>query len=302
MAPPTHKSTCPNLRMQPCCIDIPMASSVESSSLLLPGRAAIVQPIAPTVIGSFQEFQSLFLHQFASSRKHRKIELSLFSIRQKEGESLKDYLERLNTAALEVPSATQEVKASAFAQGLVDEDFFKSLAKKSATKFDILLAQAAKYINMDNAQASKREGRGEKRKENKDEGSFKKSKMDFKDKKPAWQRVNAVYTPITIPLTQALITVEGKGLLSRPMSYKDGPQHPKSNKFFRFHNDYGHTTKECRHLKSKIERLIQNGYLQEYGYWEKARDTRPYQKYEMAHVRIAAQTKTTAQTRRMTKA
>ncbi|KAL0428270.1 UNVERIFIED_CONTAM: hypothetical protein Slati_3001800 [Sesamum latifolium] len=71
--------------------------------------------LPPAVIGNFREFRSLFLHQFASSRKHRKTELSLFSIRQKEGESQKDYLLRFNTAALEVPSATQEVKASAFA-------------------------------------------------------------------------------------------------------------------------------------------------------------------------------------------
>ncbi|KAL0428135.1 UNVERIFIED_CONTAM: hypothetical protein Slati_2988300 [Sesamum latifolium] len=96
--------------------------------------------LPPAVIGSFREFCSLFLHQFASSREHRKTELSLFSIRQKEGESLKEYLQRFNTAALEVPSATQEVKASAFAQGLMDGDFFKSLAKKLAAKFDVLLA------------------------------------------------------------------------------------------------------------------------------------------------------------------
>ncbi|KAL0420636.1 UNVERIFIED_CONTAM: hypothetical protein Slati_3086500 [Sesamum latifolium] len=81
-------------------------------------------------IESFQEFHSLFLHQFASSQKVRKTELSLFVVRQKEDEPIKEYLQRFNTTALDVPAAMQEVKASAFSQGLLDGDFFKSLAKK----------------------------------------------------------------------------------------------------------------------------------------------------------------------------
>ncbi|KAL0367751.1 UNVERIFIED_CONTAM: hypothetical protein Sradi_3665200 [Sesamum radiatum] len=87
-------------------------------------------------IGSFQEFCSLFLHQFASSRK--------------------------------VPAATQEIKASAFSQELLDGDFFKSPAKKPVSKFDALLARAAKYINIEEAQAAKKDSRGEKRKEKKE--------------------------------------------------------------------------------------------------------------------------------------
>ncbi|KAK4404385.1 hypothetical protein Sango_0807100 [Sesamum angolense] len=153
------------------------------------------------VIGNFQEFCSLFLHQFASSKRQWKTELSLFSIRQKKGEPLKQYLQRFNIASLEVPSATQEVKTSAFAQGLLDGDFFKSLAKKSTARFDGLLARATKYINMEDTQAYKREGRGEKRKESKEEGSSKKPKTDFKDKKPVWQRINTVYTLLTVPIT-----------------------------------------------------------------------------------------------------
>ncbi|KAL0428160.1 UNVERIFIED_CONTAM: hypothetical protein Slati_2990800 [Sesamum latifolium] len=74
------------------------------------------------------------------------------------------------------------------------------------------------------------------------------------------------------------MAVEGKGLITRPRSWRDTPQRPKSDKFCRFHNNYGHSTEECRHLKNEIERLIQNGYLQEYVCWEKARGTGPYQK------------------------
>ncbi|KAL0434144.1 UNVERIFIED_CONTAM: hypothetical protein Slati_2748700 [Sesamum latifolium] len=167
-------------------------------------------------IGSFQEFRSLFLHQFASSRKLRKIELSLFAVQQKDNEPLKEYLQRFNAAMLEVLSATQEVKASAFSQGLLDGDFFKSLAKRPTSKFDALLARAAKYINMEDAQAAKKESRGEKRKETKEESPSKKPHVDTRDRKPPFQRVNAVYTPLTVPITQALMAVEGKWFLTRP--------------------------------------------------------------------------------------
>ncbi|KAL0345503.1 UNVERIFIED_CONTAM: hypothetical protein Sradi_4381600 [Sesamum radiatum] len=133
---------------------------------------------------------------------------------------------------------------------------------------------------MEDAQTAKKESCGEKQKESKEETPSKKPCVDFRDKKPPLQRVNAVYTPLTVPITQALMTVEGKCLLAQPRSWKDSPQCPKSDKFYRFHNDYGHTMEECRHLTNKIERLIQNGYLQEYACWKKARGTGPYQKQE----------------------
>ncbi|KAL2237258.1 UNVERIFIED_CONTAM: hypothetical protein Sindi_0917500, partial [Sesamum indicum] len=50
---------------------------------------------------------------------------------------------------LEVLFATQEVKTSAFAQGLFGGDFLRSLAKNSISKFDTLLARATKIHQYD---------------------------------------------------------------------------------------------------------------------------------------------------------
>ncbi|KAL0292666.1 UNVERIFIED_CONTAM: hypothetical protein Sradi_6980900 [Sesamum radiatum] len=83
----------------------------------------------------------------------------------------------------------------------MDGDFFKSLAKKPISKFDALLARAAKYINMEKAQAAKKDSRGEKRKEIQEEAPSKKPRGDLRDRKTPFQRVNAVYTPLTVPVT-----------------------------------------------------------------------------------------------------
>ncbi|KAL0402682.1 UNVERIFIED_CONTAM: hypothetical protein Slati_4298100 [Sesamum latifolium] len=165
----------------------------------------------------------------AAHRKLRKTELSLFAVRKKDNELLKEYLQRFNAAALEVPSATKEVKASAFSQGLLDDDFFKSLAKKPVFKFDALLARAKKYINMDDAQVAKKESRGENERRRRKRPPPKSLVSITRDRKPPFQRINIVYTPLTVPIAQALMAVEGKGLLTRPRSWKDSSQCPKSD-------------------------------------------------------------------------
>ncbi|KAL0419066.1 UNVERIFIED_CONTAM: hypothetical protein Sradi_1320100 [Sesamum radiatum] len=114
---------------------------------------------------------------------------------------------------------------------------------------------------MEDAQAAKKESRGEKRKEAKEENPNRGSGQEF----PL-----PIESEHSIHSTQALMAVEGKGRLAQPKSWKDGPHRPKSDKFYHFHNNYSHTTEECQHLKNEIEKLIQNEYLQEHVCWEKA--------------------------------
>ncbi|KAL0416238.1 UNVERIFIED_CONTAM: hypothetical protein Slati_3455700 [Sesamum latifolium] len=107
-------------------------------------------------IGSFQEFRSLFLHQFASSRKPK------------------------NPSPSSTPSWPEP-----------------------------------KYINMEEAQAAKKDNRGEKRKEVREDAPSKKPRADLRDKKPPFQRTHPKRVPARIRLL-------GEGQRYWSLSEKEG--------------------------------------------------------------------------------
>ncbi|KAL2235263.1 UNVERIFIED_CONTAM: hypothetical protein Sindi_1258500 [Sesamum indicum] len=64
---------------------------------------------------------------------------------------------------LDVLAAHQEVLVSVFTQGLHGDSLFGSLAKKLTNEFLRMLAQAGKYMNMEDARVVKKTNRDERR-------------------------------------------------------------------------------------------------------------------------------------------
>ncbi|XP_073018166.1 uncharacterized protein [Primulina eburnea] len=112
--------------------------------------------LPPNSIRSFEDLSAAFLHRFASSKRHQKNYLSLFGMKQQENETLREFVQLFNSAALEIPATTPDIMISAFTQGLRGGEFFKSLVKKPPSSYDDLLARAEKYINLEDAQWHKR--------------------------------------------------------------------------------------------------------------------------------------------------
>ncbi|XP_073138649.1 uncharacterized protein [Henckelia pumila] len=108
--------------------------------------------LQPGSIRSFNDFSLAFLHQFASRKKYLKTSLSLFNLKKSEVEPLREYVQRFNTAALEVPVATTDTLVNSFTQGLRGGEFFKSLVKKPPLTYDELLSRVEKYVNLEDAQ------------------------------------------------------------------------------------------------------------------------------------------------------
>ncbi|XP_073122033.1 uncharacterized protein [Henckelia pumila] len=108
--------------------------------------------LKPDSIRSLDDFSVVFMHQFASSKKHQKTYLSLFVMKQQDQKILGEFIQRFNGAALEVPTAIPDILISAFTQGLKGGEFFKSLVKNPPSSYIDLLARTDKYVNLEDAQ------------------------------------------------------------------------------------------------------------------------------------------------------
>ena len=53
-------------------------------------------------------------------------------------------------------------------------------------------------------------------------------------------------------------------MLRPPKSIRKYPNMKRSLKYCQFHEDFGHSTAECFHLREEIESLILSGYLKEF--------------------------------------
>ncbi|KAL0315330.1 UNVERIFIED_CONTAM: hypothetical protein Sradi_5411200 [Sesamum radiatum] len=177
-------------------------------------------------IDSFEQLSQRFLHHFAINKRYPKTASYLFTVIQREHESLRDYVQRFSEAVLEIPHVNPE-----------------------------LLASIMQYKNRD---PSKR------RAEEEGHSKHHTSERNQRDRRRLPSSDITRYTPLNAPRVGILAVAEQQGIVQWPLHMRENPKRMKSNKYCLFHKDRGHSTEDCFHLKDEIEKLIQQGYLKEY--------------------------------------
>ncbi|XP_057793194.1 uncharacterized protein LOC131009789 [Salvia miltiorrhiza] len=112
--------------------------------------------LAPNSIHSFEDLQTRFLRQFASSWRVGKSALSLMDIKQDQNETLREYTARFNLAALEVPEAESQIKNCAYVRGLKPGLFFDELQIRPAMDFDDIMARLPGYSQLEDARMARK--------------------------------------------------------------------------------------------------------------------------------------------------
>ncbi|KAL2224630.1 UNVERIFIED_CONTAM: hypothetical protein Sindi_2930100 [Sesamum indicum] len=223
--------------------------------------------IITTLKGKAQEwFTSLgsgTIDSYEHKRKAKRSATHLFTIRQKEDETLKNFMERFNNEVLEVQDLRIDMMVRILIHGLKKGLFASALARDPLVGTEQLMEMAQKYIDEEEMNAMKDNewtrnpgwSRGERSKEGKQ-----RSEKDHERRGPYQPRYHR-YTPLTTTRERVMAMVEKEGLLQWPSKMRDTPLKKNSNKYCRFHKDKGHNTENCYQLKDEIERLIRQGYF-----------------------------------------
>ncbi|XP_012834162.1 PREDICTED: uncharacterized protein LOC105955003 [Erythranthe guttata] len=182
-------------------------------------------------IGTLARLSTRFTNQFAINKQYAKTPASLFSVVQRDNETLRNYIKRFVEAVHEVPSVGQDMLSGIMKQNLKPGRFKESIAGRPPGNLEELLNRAEKYVRIEEASTHAPPKR------KREDG-----RQDVRRRDDRQQR----------------------GLAEPPRPMQPNAKREKSDRYYRFHKDRGHTAKDRAQLKVAIERLIKQGHLGEY--------------------------------------
>ncbi|XP_022158214.1 uncharacterized protein LOC111024750 [Momordica charantia] len=220
--------------------------------------------LSARLISTYSQLRKEFISQFSSRHYYRKTATHLATIRQNEGETLREYVTRFQEEQLKIAHCSDDSAMCYFLTGLADETLTVKLGEEALATFAEVLQKAKKVIDGQELLRTKT-GRPEKQIDQR-RSDQDKSKTDSKskDKGPSsssnradYRRLDSGhnrsrlyerYTPTTIPISEILTNIEDTGmekLLKRPEKLIGDPEKRNKDKYCRFHRDHDHNTSSC---------------------------------------------------------
>ena len=227
-------------------------------------------------IGTWNGLIERFMRQFRVHITRPKNVMTLATLKQKAGETLRSYLARFNAAAASVDRADLSMVVMAAVSGVADGTEFKnSLTKDPPVDLEEFYNEAEKFLRLEDANAEREEGEGIEvyvlkdkkpleKDSDKDKGKRRIEDYDDRSKRQRREPRFTTYTELTESLERIYQDTKEQIPYRRPMRRDPTSSERKSDNFCVFHELNGHNTNDCRHLKDEVEGHIKNGMLLQY--------------------------------------
>lgn len=243
--------------------------------------------LRPGSIFSFRQLSESFISQFVVNKVQWKPARHLYTVKQKENESTKSFLNRFVKEEMSVKDRNDSTACGALMAGLRNSTVLKYMVsiKEDINYPELIIEirrhiQAEKTSDLEASKLSQDMLLGGKRKIDSQAGPSKPSSAKHENKKnrvggennPNRNRApqnNQMpwfydYTPTTVPVATIYNENEHLGIFAIPPAIKTAANKHDNSKYCRYHRDIGHTTEECRILKDEVDKLIQRGQLRNY--------------------------------------
>ena len=212
-------------------------------------------------IDSFATLKARFSTQFAPLKPAILTVDNLVNIRQEDGESLRNYLDRYNRMSVKIKDLSDKIARHHFSYELQPGVFADKISRKKPKMMEEMRERAAKFIQMEDMQEFR-----VKKREKEDAAIPKTVPRPSKPlARPSERKAPkfTMYTPLAVP--RAKILQEAFSFDSLPAARKKPPpSDADGSKHCQYHRTIGHTTEECHTLRDKIEELIRQGHLKKY--------------------------------------
>nr|GEV35943.1 reverse transcriptase domain-containing protein [Tanacetum cinerariifolium] len=195
---------------------------------------------------------------FHATKKYVKYLVEIHNIKQKDGETIEDFMERFKVETRRMKGDPECMRISGFMHGVNNPELTKRLNKHVPKTMEEMMITTTAFIRGEAAAASKKKGHAswkahdQSKRQNSDKSS------DFRGYSREGKGSNW-FTPLTRTPKEILAVEVGKFQPPPPMV--TSVEKRSSNKFCDFHNDKGHSTDECMQLKKQIEELVRAGKL-----------------------------------------
>ncbi|PWA81898.1 reverse transcriptase domain-containing protein [Artemisia annua] len=215
--------------------------------------------LPPETIDSYDELREAFLAKFLQQKKCIKDPVELHNIKQGEGESTEDFMERFKKECRHVKGAPEVLKISGFMHGIKKPELIKRLHDNIPRTVDEMMKATMSFLkgevaagNQERRKPSSSWGQSDGgQKHNFQRGGFKSPQSP--------ERKQDRFTLLSKTPREILALEKEKFKPPPPMTTL--VEKRNLSKFCDFHGEPGHSTDECIHLRRQIEELIRNGKL-----------------------------------------
>ncbi|GJW61216.1 reverse transcriptase domain-containing protein [Tanacetum coccineum] len=178
-------------------------------------------------IDSYDDLKKAFIKNYLQQKKCIKDPVEIHNIKQRDGESTKEFMRRYKLECRVMKGAPECMKIFGFVHEITNPELIKRLHDKIPT------SQEARH------------------KQNIKKGGFRNQQ--------SLERKQDRFTLLT--KTPKEIMALDKGKFKPPPPMTTPVEIRNTSKFCEFHGEVGHTTDECMHLKRQIEEMLKAGKL-----------------------------------------